>query len=348
MAEPDHPNDSSELESALEKEDPVALSKLADPEALKRLKVSEQIMGLQHERKKRTSRFALATEVVISMVAIGGFLTNMVQSYLNKLRQDEQATLDSNRWQKEFDRAARADKYRAFFETSALATDAQNPGKRLVGYALLQEFVQDKDYNDKATLMLREALESELRADDQPGLSEAHRAAVIAIVSALSGTRDCEDLERAARTIDFLGKRSEQTGDIEEAQEVFSIYVRRLVGRAALICPNLPDFLTVRRPLRDILIKLPQLGGLSGKVTVGAAGRKLAEILRDRCQAEMTVSGVSDCPAIYQQYQKLCGTVPEAQRTKEQAGACRVFEDPRTLAELGATQAKDPPPTASP
>jgi hypothetical protein len=346
------PDDSSELEKALDAEDPVALAKLADAEALKRLKVSEQIMGLQHARKQRGSRFSLATQVVVSFIAIGGFLTNMVQSYLNKLKQDEQSTIDRDRWQKEFDRAARADKYRAFFETSALATDPQNPGKRLVGYALLQEFVQDKDYNDKATLMLREALETELRADDQPGLSEAHRAAVIAIVSALSGTRDCEDLERAARTIDFLGKRSEQTGDIEEAQEVFSIYVRRLVGRAALICPNLPDFLTVRRPLRDILLKLPQLGALKAedgkKVTVGDAGRRLAEILRDRCRAEMTVSGVSDCPVIYQHYQKLCASVPEPQRTKEQTGACHVFEDPATLAELGAPQGKDPPAAASP
>ncbi len=342
------PDESAELESALAKEDPVALSKLGDANVLKRLKVSEEIMGLQHERKKRTSRFALATEVVISLVAIGGFLTNMVQSYMNKLKSDEQATIDRDRWQREFDRAARADKYRAFFETAALATDPQNPGKRLVGYALLQEFVQDKDYNDKATLMLREALESELRADDQPGLSEAHRAAVVAIVTALSGTRDCEDLERAARTIDFLGKRSEQTGDLAEAQEVFAIYVRRLVGRAALICPTLPELLTVRRPLRDVLIKLPQLGALTGKVTVGDAGRKLAEILRERCRAEMAVSGVSECPVIYEHYQKLCATVPEAQRTKEQAGACRVFEDPRLLAELGELPGKDPPPATAP
>lgn len=342
------PNDPAELEAALEKEDPVALSKLGDADALKRLKVSEQIMGLQHERKKRTSRFALATEVVISLVAIGGFLTNMVQSYTNKLKSDEQAAIDRDRWQKEFDRAARADKYRAFFETAALATDPQNPGKRLVGYALLQEFVQDKDYNDKATLMLREALENELRSDDEPGLSEAHRAAVVAIVSALSGTRDCEDLERASRTIDFLGKRSEQTGDVAEAQEVFSIYVRRLVGRAALICPTLPEFLTVRRPLRDVLIKLPQLAGLTGKVKVGDAGRRLAEILRDRCRAEMSVSGVSDCPLIYQHYQKLCGTVAAAQRTKEQAGACRVFEDPALLAELGEAEARIPPAAEAP
>jgi hypothetical protein len=57
---------------------------------------------------------------------------------------------------------------------------------------------------------------------------------------------------------------------------------------------------------------------------------------------------VSDCPSIYQHNQKLCATVPEAQRTKEQAGACRVFEDPKVLAELGAAQGKDPPPVASP
>jgi hypothetical protein len=35
------------------------------------------------------------------------------------------------------------DKYRAFFETTVLATDTANYDKRLVGYALLQEFVTD-------------------------------------------------------------------------------------------------------------------------------------------------------------------------------------------------------------
>ena len=39
-----------------------------------------------------------------------------------------------------------------------LATDSANADKRLVGYALLQEFVSDNDYNIKAMLMLEESL----------------------------------------------------------------------------------------------------------------------------------------------------------------------------------------------
>ncbi|MHB8417368.1 MAG: hypothetical protein ACYDCL_04790 [Myxococcales bacterium] len=321
-----------DIEKALAEEDPLALAKRASGEELERLKISEEIMGLQHQRRQRGSPFAMAAQVVVAIVAIGGFVINMVQNYVNGHNQLVQERMDLTRWEQEFERAKRADKYRAFFETAALATDLTNPGKRLVGYALLQEFVADKDYNGKATLMLQQALAQELSADAQPGLSAAHRSAVEAIVTALAASRDCKDLERAARTIDFLGKRREETKDTEEAREVFEIYVRGLLGRAALVCPTLPELVRVRQPLRDTLVKLPEVGGLSGRLAPGAASLRLAEILRNGCRAEEAVSGVSDCPEIYGRYRKLCDAVPAAARSAEEAGACRVFADPKVAA----------------
>ena len=85
------------------------------------------------------------------------------------MQAQQQSAVDQDRWSREFVRAQRADKYRAFFETSVLATDPANADKRLVGYALLQEFVDDEDYNSKATLMLEESLMQELRSKSVAG-----------------------------------------------------------------------------------------------------------------------------------------------------------------------------------
>ena len=51
---------------------------------------------------------------------------------------------------------------------------------------VLQEFVQDRDYTQKAMLMLEESLSQELRSNTSPGLDAEHRAAVVAILTALS------------------------------------------------------------------------------------------------------------------------------------------------------------------
>jgi hypothetical protein len=214
--------------------------------------------------------------------------------------------VDQDRWSKEFQRAREADKYRAFFETTVLATDTANYDKRLVGYALLQEFVSDADYSSKAMLMLEESLAQELRRNTGQGIDEAHRNAVVAIVTALSETRDCGALARAARSIDKVAQRLNRYGDIEEASEVFGVYIRRLVGRAAEVCTTMADFRTVRRPLRDTLVKAPKIGDLKFPTTPEAANTRMAEILRDRCLTDVAVSGATDCPDIFAGYARLC------------------------------------------
>ena len=81
---------------------------------------------------------------------------------------------------------------------------------------------------------------------------------MVAIVTALSETQDCGALERAARSIDRVAQRHAKLRRRGGAGEVFRVYVRRLVGRAAEVCPTMADFRTVRRPIRDTLVKAPE------------------------------------------------------------------------------------------
>ena len=66
------------------------------------------------------------------------------------------------------------------------------------------------------------------------------------------------------------------------------------------------DFRTVRRPLRDTLVKAPKIGGLTFPTTQEAANTRMAEILRDRCLTDVAVSGATDCPDIFAGYARLC------------------------------------------
>jgi hypothetical protein len=296
------PRELSPVERAIRSEDPVALVEAAGVGEIRRLEAAERVLELKHNRLRRTSKLAN----VMSLVAFAGLGANAFQSYVNAKSQEKLREKDDQRWQMEFERAKQADKYRAFFETSALATDSSNADKRLVGYALLQEFVDDKNYNDKATLMLEEALIGELNKDQEPGLSEEHRASVVAILTALSSSSDCRALAKASRSIDRIAKRLAKSGDVDEAQEVFGVYVRRLIGRAAEVCKTPAEISDVDRPLRDSLIAAPILGGLKGKVTAPQAGERIAQILSDECRAEMNVSGATGCPAILRAYDHLC------------------------------------------
>jgi hypothetical protein len=302
---------SDDVRKALDAKDPYALAASATKEQLDSLKSAEELIDAGRKRLQSTNRFAVAAQVLVGWVAILGFLVNAYQSWSNKQQQERTAQVDQERWSKEFERARQADKYRAFFETTVLATDAANPDKRLVGYALLQEFVSDAEYTNKAMLMLEESLAQELRSNTNQGIDEAHRNAVLAIVTALSETKDCHALERAARTIDRVAKRHGRYGDVEETGEVFRVYIRRLVGQAAEVCSTMADFRSVRRPLRDTLIKNPEIGGLKGTVTQEAANTRIAEILRDKCLEDVAVSGATDCPDIFAHYAHLCDQ-PEA------------------------------------
>jgi hypothetical protein len=313
--------DEKGMELGLAKEDPLLLARGGSLEQLQRLQLAEEVLEKRYQRKRRSGRLSILAQALVGYVALAGFFANAYQNWNNKKQAEERARADEERWSKEFKRAQDADKYRAFFETSALATDPSNSDKRLVGYALLKEFVDDKDYNSKATFMLEESLALELRDDKGPGLDEPHRAAVVAILSALSHTSDCRALARAARSIDKLATRHAQSQDVEESREVMSLYALRLVGRAAKSC-NAKDLLEVRRPIRDLIASLPSLAGLTGKPTLKDADRRIAELVLKRCQEEID-SGISECADVLPAWKKLCVELTKVPNG-DGAGLCAV------------------------
>lgn len=313
--------DRAKVQGAIDAHDAIALSQAAADDQLARLKTSEEVIGLVLDRKKEVSWRTTVPQLLVSIVAVAGMLVNAYQSYENKQQAHNQSLVDQERWTKEFLRAQRADKYRAFFETSVLATDPTNADKRLVGYALMQEFVDDEDYNTKATLMLEEALAQELRADAAgKGDEESHRNAVVAIVSALSESNDCHALERAARSIDKVARHSAQADHEEEVSEIFKIYVRKLMGHAAIACRSMKDYSNVRRPLMETMVRQPAIAGMSGKPKPQEASTRLAQILGETCHEEVLITGVSECPQILQHYLKLCAD--EKKPSENEAAAC--------------------------
>ncbi len=325
------------LEEALDKEDATTVSG-ASEEELQKQYLAEQIFEKRYVRKKRAARWTNLAQAMVGYVALAGFFANAYQSYANKKEAAARSASDDDRWAKEFKRAQDADRYRAFFETSALVTDVSNQSKRLVGYALLKEFVDDKTYNPKATLMLEESLAQELRASGDNGLDDAHRASVEAILSALAEGSDCKLLERAARTVDKLAKHHAKTGNLDDAQEVFVYYVRKIFGRGVQVCPSIEELRRIRQPLRDTLMRVPEIGGLSGKITASQAKVKLAEILRDACQEEVLATGISDCPEIWEHYKKLC-----AKAEGDEVAACQIVMS-TTISETAPASAPAAPP----
>jgi hypothetical protein len=309
----------TDLQQGLEREDPLVVARSATAEELERLRLAEELLEKRHARKKRTGRMALVAQALVGYVALAGFFANAYQNWNNKKQAEERARADEERWAKEFKRAQDADKYRAFFETSALATDPQNPDKRLVGYALLKEFVDDKDYNSKATFMLEESLALELRGDTGPGLDEPHRAAVVAILSALSHTSECHALARAAKTVEKLAARHAQSKDLDEAREVLDIYILRVVGRAAEVC-NAKELLEMRRPIREVILHQPQIAKLAAKPTPADADRRLAQILRTECE-DATNQSLSQCADLGRSWNKLCEEIA-GQHLGDGGGLC--------------------------
>jgi hypothetical protein len=334
MSEPTSPP-----EQAIAHEDPIELARSASLDELQRIKAAEELLQLRFERKKRGSRLTIASQVLVGYVALAGFFVNAYQSYANKQQQQVQARIDQEKWSKEFARASQADKYRAFFETSMLATDATNPDKRLVGYALLQEFVQDPIYDHKAMVMLEESLAQELRGGPKDRLDDAHRAAVLAILTALAGTDDCRALQRAARSVDRVARRHAKVRDQGETREVIEVYVRRLVGRAAQVCGSFKDFRAVRLPIRDTMLKAPELLGLNDP-SEGEANLLIAEILRQRCQEELAISGATDCAEVLRAYGALCARGLAGREAPQDGSACEVARE--------AAAALPAPPAAPP
>jgi hypothetical protein len=327
MSPTDPPPAPHDVRAALESQDPFALASSASAEELSRLQSALNLIDADQKRKQTHNRFTVASQVLVGWVAIAGFGVNAYQSFANKQNQERQAKVDQDRWDKEFQRAREADKYRSFFESSMLATDQSNADKRMVGYALLQEFVRDEAYNAKATLMLEESLVEELRSNTDQGIDEPHRNAVVAIVTALADSSDCHALIRAAKSFDKVAKRHAKFGDVEETSEIFKVYIRRLVGQAAEVCNKRPDdFKNIRRPIRDTLVKQPDIAGMKAPVTVTAANTRLAELLRDRCLEDIAISGASECPDIFKNYAEMCKAKDMA-NNREEAGACGVITD---------------------
>lgn len=343
MATDDPP---SPLESALDREDPIAIARIASDQELSRLKDAEDLIERRYHRMRRTTKLAIASQTLVGYVALAGFFANAYQNWTSKRQAEARAKQDEERWSKEFKRAQDADKYRAFFETSALATDSGNADKRLVGYALLKEFVDDKDYNAKASLMLEESLAQELRTnDDGEGLGDARRAAIVAILSALSHTSECKSLEHAARSVDKLAKHHAKIDDLEETREIFRIYVRRLVGRGVERCYALKEVRAVRRPIRDTLIRLPELGDLEGKITPRQSNARIAQLLHDRCSDEVESTGVTDCPEIWKGYDRFCREQQkeDPKLYKDDEEGCEIMRKPFPAAAIAPPTSVSPP-----
>jgi hypothetical protein len=309
-------NDREQLDS----DDPAVIGKDATLEQLQRMSVAEDVAEKRFQRFRRKARIFSVSQALVGYVALAGFFANAYQNYNAKKQADARAQLDEERWAKEFKRAQDADKYRAFFETSALATDPTNPDKRLVGYALLKEFVDDPTYNAKATFMLEESLALELRTDKSSGLDEQHAAAVTAILGALSHTSDCAALERAAHSIDKLALHHAQKQDVDEAKDVLGMYVLRIVGRTAQVC-KAPELIESRKPIRDFLSKQYDIAGFAKPPTMWQIDHRIAEILKERA-ADKAEGGVTEFEDIPQKLQKLCEAITKDKSMKDGLGLC--------------------------
>jgi hypothetical protein len=300
--------DRPDLQAALKSGDPVALAQQATAEELEKIKVAEGVLEARRQRLRFGSRWQLASQVLVGYVALLGLGVNAFQSWSNKQQQQQQQRLDQERWNKEFDRAQQADKYRAFFETSILATDPSNSDKRLVGYALLEEFVSDPAYTTKASLMLEESLVQELRRPDHESVDAQHQAAIEAIIGALSHAPDCMSIERATRTVERIAQHKTETRHTDEVTRLFGLYVRRMVGRAAQLCPSMREFHFVKGPIEESLVKMPELGGYPGSISGPEANERVAQLLRADCLQEIAVSGTTDCLDILKKYVHLCSS----------------------------------------
>ncbi len=320
-------SDSEKVDKALREDDARALAQALTKEEIEQISAAE---GLLERRKSRTRfrRFMLAGQAIAAYVALAGFFANAWQNYADKVEQHRRTEAEQDRWNKEFKRAQDADKYRAFFETSSLVTDP-NQGKHVIGYTLLREFVDDEQYKAKALTLLETALSQELRSNTASvGIDQERRVAITTIVTALGHTSDCGALERAARSVDRLGFRQDRIGDAEETSEVYSMYVRHVLGGGAKSCKDPRDFDRVRVPIRLALMKTPVLGGVTTKLDSRLASRRMAELLRDECEEEMSFSSTSDCDDVFRGYQQLCVLYKTTQPAQfaEQVDACAVVD----------------------
>jgi hypothetical protein len=315
-----------DIERAIEAGDAFALSKLASKEDLDRIAAAEAVIEKRRGRT-RLARFFFAGQALAAYIALAGFFANAYQNYSSRRDSEARSAVEQERWSREFKRAQDADKYRAFFETSSLVTDA-NTGKHVVGYTLLKEFVDDEAYASKALTLLETSLGQELRENTaKVGMDQERRVALTAIVAALGASEDCNALEKAARSVDRLTYRFDRVRDAEEVSEVFRMYVRHVFGGAAKNCKTLEDFERVHRPIRRALMKYPEFGSLKPPVQEREGSRRMGELLRDACEDEVVVAAENDCDQVFRGYQSICEQAKSDARARaEQQDVCDMVD----------------------
>ena len=91
-----------DLEEALHRDDPIAMSKFASDEELERMKRAEEVLELRAGRVKRNHRFATIGQAMVGYIALAGFFANAYQTLSNKKQADARAAEEKERWEKEF------------------------------------------------------------------------------------------------------------------------------------------------------------------------------------------------------------------------------------------------------
>jgi hypothetical protein len=303
---PETPDDA--IHHALKKNDPRPLTAL-DLQELEKLKLAEEILEARFHAQKRASKIAVVSSALVGYVALAGFFANAYQNYLNKVHLQQQQEQQDLKWKQEFDRGQRADKYKAFFEVSNLVTDQNNPERRLIGYGLMDEFVADPDYHARAVGILESSLERELResASEPPadGLSEPHEVAISSIIKAMSASTSCHEFERVAKTIRGIVAHAAKA-DLAETRELFTLYTRRLVGRAAIVCRDFKDYDAVRAPVRTALRHVPDVAGLAKNATDAEVNGAITHLLVEACEIEERDLGSPECEEIRKKYTLFC------------------------------------------
>ena len=94
--------------------------------------------------------------------------------------------------------------------------------------------------------------------------------------------------------------------DIDENRELLSLYARRLVGRAAVICKTPAEFLSVRHPIREALAKVPDVEHLGKNSTEIDQRKGVVRLLIDACTLEMQEYATRECVDIRTHYQSIC------------------------------------------
>lgn len=317
--------DEAKIREALAERDPVKLLAAAGGE-IGALKAAEDVIAARAKAEERPNKWAIASQSLVGWLALIGVAMNVVQMYSNKRQFEQQRQAEADRWRQEFARAREADKHNAFFQVSALVTDGQ-VDRRLLGYALLGEFMGDAEYYDKAELMLEERMAAEVEAKD---FGEAHRNALRVIVRTLSATKDCDALVKGAAAVHKLKKArdvqlSGDDGIGAPVEDLYADFVRYIYGHALAICGGRPEELKqVRSEIR--LALLPYVKGASDLERRANANKLVAQYLRDRCLDEPQ-GALGECPRIFQAVEDSCAQIQakEKKRWETEKEGCAVI-----------------------